>query len=559
MSQEIICNLCGGINFQEVYRPTGKAAPAGGAYRITSAGWEIQGRIVKCKGCGLIFKESMPPPAALLYSYVQMADEKYLEEEKGRRIAVRSILKELRRLKKNGRILDVGCATGFLLDEAKKGGWEVLGVELSKWASGYGRDKFGIEVFQGNLKDASFPEKFFDAVILKDTIEHLYDPKDALLEIRRTLKPDGILCLNTPDIDSLMSRLLRARWWGIKQEHLYYFNKNTIFKLLEVTGFKPIKCRSHSRTFSLRYWTERFAKYSGPLSKILERIASTGSFGSRLLTINLGDQIEVYARKSRQLRFIKDWETDYVSSQPLAGKVIAVLPAYNAARTLKRTVNDIPAGSVNEIILVDDASHDATVNIARQLGLKVFVHDHNRGYGVNQRTCYVEALKAGADIVVMVHPDYQYDPKVIPELIAPIKQGRADAVFGSRMMKGGALEGGMPIWKHNANVLLTALENVVLGTYLTEYHSGFRAYSAKYLKSVNFTANSDGFVFDTEIIVQGLLKNMRIEEIPIRTRYFDEASTIKLWPCILYGIGIFKTLLKYILHSSGIVRFKQFD
>lgn len=554
----MVCKLCGGINFKEVYPSTGKSAPEPGGYRITSADWHIQQRIVKCRGCGLIFKEPMPPPATLRYSYVQMEDEKYLEEEKGRRIAARPILRELMRLKKSGRILDVGCATGFLLDEAKKEGWESFGVELSKWAAGYAREEFGIEVFQGNLKDAGFPEKFFDAVILKDTIEHLYDPKDTLLEIRRILKPDGILVLNTPDIDSLMSKLLRARWWGIKQEHLYYFNQRTLFKLLEATGFKPVKCRSHSRTFSLRYWTERFGKYSGPLYKILLAVSSCKTCGSRLLTINLRDQIEVYARKSRQLKFIKDWEAENITVQPAAAKVIAVLPAFNAARTLRRTVSDIPAGSVNEMILVDDASKDATVNIARQLGLKVFVHERNRGYGANQKTCYTEALKTGADIVVMVHPDYQYDPKVIPELIAPIKQGRADAVFGSRMMKGGALEGGMPVWKHNANVLLTALENVVLGTYLTEYHSGFRAYSAKYLKSVNFLANSDDFVFDTEIIVQGLLKNMLIEEIPIRTRYFDEASTIKLWPCILYGIGILKTLLKYILHSSRLIRFKQF-
>ena len=152
-----------------------------------------------------------------------------------------------------------------------------------------------------------------------------------------------------------------------------------------------------------------------------------------------------------------------------------------------------------------------------------------------------------------------FDPKIIPELIEPILKGEADAVFGSRMMKKGALVGGMPLWKHNVNILLTALENVVLGTYLTEYHSGFRAYSARYLKNVPFMLNSDGFIFDTEIIVQGLLKNMRIEEVPIRTRYFDEASTIKFWPSVCYGLGILKTLLKAMLHRSGLLRFKQFQ
>jgi len=239
-------------------------------------------------------------------------------------------------------------------------------------------------------------------------------------------------------------------------------------------------------------------------------------------------------------------------------KTIIVLPAYNAAKTLKRTLDDIPREFIDDVILVDDSSSDNTVEVAKGLGVKVFTHQKNRGYGGNQKTCYTQALKLGADIIVMVHPDYQYDPKVIPQLIEPIKKGEADAVFGSRMMKGGALEGGMPLWKHNANILLTAVENVILHTYLTEYHSGFRAYSAKLLKSINFMDNSDGFVFDTEIIVQTLLKGFKIDEIPIRTRYFPEASTVRFWQGVRYGLGIFKTMLKYMLHTGKIIKFKQF-
>ena len=279
---------------------------------------------------------------------------------------------------------------------------------------------------------------------------------------------------------------------------------------------------------------------------------------AKLVRIDLGDQVEIFARKSRQLKYLHELEIPpeaSVSTRPM--KVCVVLPAYNAASTLKRTLADIPA-VVDDIILVDDASTDHTAELARSLGLKVFVHDKNTGYGGNQKTCYKNALGLGADIVVMLHPDYQYDPTAIPKLIEPILSGRADAVFGSRMMKGGALEGGMPLWKHNANILLTAFENVVLGIYLTEYHSGFRAYSAKYLRAVNYEANSDGFVFDTEIIVQGVLKYMKFEEVPIRTRYFDEASSIKLGPSILYGLNILKTLLKFFLYKHG-MRFKQFE
>jgi Glycosyltransferases involved in cell wall biogenesis len=240
-------------------------------------------------------------------------------------------------------------------------------------------------------------------------------------------------------------------------------------------------------------------------------------------------------------------------------KTVVVLPAYNAAKTLQATYNDIPRDIVDDIILVDDASSDDTVALANKLGMKVFVHEKNKGYGANQKTCYEKALELGADIVVMVHPDYQYDPRVVPDLIAPIKNGQADAVFGSRMLKGGTLIGGMPLWKHNVNILLTAVANIVLKTYLTEYHSGFRAYSARFLRMVRFRDNHDGFIFDFEIIVQAICRYCRIEEVPIRTRYFDEASTIKLWPSILYGLGILGTLCKYVLHAGGMVRFRQFE
>jgi len=239
--------------------------------------------------------------------------------------------------------------------------------------------------------------------------------------------------------------------------------------------------------------------------------------------------------------------------------VAIVLPSYNAAKTLEKTVRDIPKGIADEIILVDDHSHDQTVEIAKKLGLFVVVHEKNLGYGANQKTCYTQAILRGADIVVMLHPDYQYDPKVVPDLVEPILEGRADAVFGSRMMKGGALEGGMPLWKHNANILLTAIENVVLSTYLTEYHSGFRAYSRQALERIAFKKNSNGFVFDTEIIVQLHIHGFKIEEIPIKTRYFDDASTISFGPSVLYGLGILRTLFKFLLHRYTFIKFDQFQ
>src|SRR3989338_1363227 len=236
-------------------------------------------------------------------------------------------------------------------------------------------------------------------------------------------------------------------------------------------------------------------------------------------------------------------------------KVVVVLPAYNAAKTLLKTVNDIPPDYVDEIILVDDASRDETVKVAQNLGLKIFIHSRNRGYGGNQKTCYREALKAGADIAVMVHPDFQYDPAFIPELIRPIASGEADAVFGSRMLiPGGARAGGMPWWKFLANIALTAIANAVLGLRLSEYHSGFRAYSRLTLERLAFELNSDKFVFDTEIIVQMRLAGLRISEIPITTQYFPEASSVGFWRSVGYGVSIFVVLAKYLGHRLGIFR-----
>jgi glycosyltransferase involved in cell wall biosynthesis len=230
-------------------------------------------------------------------------------------------------------------------------------------------------------------------------------------------------------------------------------------------------------------------------------------------------------------------------------RVAVVMPAYNAERTLERTFADIPKDVVDDIILVDDASRDRTVEVARRLGIHVVVHPKNRGYGANQKTCYRTALERGADIAVMVHPDHQYDPTVIPHLLAPLFRGECDAVFGSRMLGGRPIQGGMPKWKYLGNIFLTAVENATFLIYLTEYHSGFRAYSRKYLEAINLEANSDGFVFDTEIIAQGMAKSLLIQEIPIETRYFNEASQIAFGPSVRYGFAILKTMLFYKLHA----------
>ncbi len=240
-------------------------------------------------------------------------------------------------------------------------------------------------------------------------------------------------------------------------------------------------------------------------------------------------------------------------------KIVVVMPAYNAARTLRKTHADLPHELVDLVILVDDGSSDDTVRIARELGLEIFVHNRNYGYGANQKTCYREALKAGADIVAMVHPDYQYDPTLLPQVIQPILDGRADVVLGSRLLGGDPLRQGMPWWKYLGNRFLTWCENPVFGLRLAEYHTGYRAYRREVLEAVNLETNSDKFVFDQEIIAQFVEIGARIVEVPVPTRYFPQASSASFLQSVAYGLSILWLLARYLLHRSGILRSRQFE
>jgi glycosyltransferase involved in cell wall biosynthesis len=233
-------------------------------------------------------------------------------------------------------------------------------------------------------------------------------------------------------------------------------------------------------------------------------------------------------------------------------RIVVVMPAYNAASTLLKTYRDIPHDLVAQVILVDDQSHDDTARIAEDLGLRVFVHPKNRGYGGNQKTCYRLALESDAAIVVMLHPDYQYDATKIPEMVQPILEGRADLVLGSRLLDGGALRGGMPFYKYLANRFLTHIENLAFGTGFSEFHTGFRAYSRKLLETIPFDLNSEDFVFDSEVIAQTVALGFQIAEIGVPTRYFPEASSINFARSVVYGLRTLEVVQKFLLHRIGL-------
>ncbi len=240
-------------------------------------------------------------------------------------------------------------------------------------------------------------------------------------------------------------------------------------------------------------------------------------------------------------------------------KIVVVLPAYNAEKTLRKTYEEIPFNIVDEAILVDDASSDATVEVAKELNIPHVVHPKNRGYGANQKTCYREALKRGADIVVMLHPDYQYTPRLIPTMVTLIASGLFDSSLGSRILGVGATRGGMPLYKFFANRVLTHIENIMVDYKLAEYHTGYRAFSRNLLESLNLEHNSDDFIFDNQMLAQIIYKGFKIGEITCPTKYFPEASSINFKRSMKYGLGVLWTSLQFRLHRWGICKFKIFE
>ena len=240
-------------------------------------------------------------------------------------------------------------------------------------------------------------------------------------------------------------------------------------------------------------------------------------------------------------------------------RITVVMPAYNAEKTLRKTYSEIPHNIVDNVILTDDASQDRTAEVAQQLNIKTFVHMENKGYGGNQKTCYQEALRTGSDIVIMLHPDYQYTPKLITSMASMIAYGVFDAVIASRILGNKALAGGMPIYKYIANRFLTAVENFIIQQKLSEYHTGYRAFSTKVLENLPLMENSDDFVFDNEMLLQTMYLGFSVGEVSCPAKYFDEASSISFRRSVTYGIGVLHTAMKYFFSKRGYKQYPIFN
>jgi SAM-dependent methyltransferase len=501
------------------------------------------GDLFRCRECATVQQPSLPAGGQLHELYRSMEDEAYLAEEEGRRATARRLLDLIGRYVPAGPLLEVGCGHGLLLDEARRRGYEVRGVELSASAAAYARDVLGLDVSEEPLEQVR-SQKGFAAIVMADVIEHLDDPLDALDRCRDLLAPGGVLCVVTPDPSSITARIAGSRWWGYLPAHTYLLPRLTLRELLSARGLAVSDDVPLVRTFSAGYWIAGLAERGGPLGAALSAVKrAIGDRGS--LSLSLGDERVVLAHRVETLSPPKPLARD--RGGPV--KVHVVLPAYNAETTIPEVARHLPVDAADRALLVDDASSDRTTPVALDHGFDVITHPANRGYGANQKTCYSHAALAGADVVVMVHADNQYDPSLLPEMAKPIVDGEADVVIGSRLLEDETIAGGMPRWKWVGNRFLTGLENRAFRCRFSEYHTGYRAFSTEFLRSVPFLRNSDGFVFDQEIFAQVVARGARVVEIPIPTRYFLEASSVPFWPSVEYGLRTLLVLARFRLHE----------
>ncbi|HEY0364590.1 MAG TPA: methyltransferase domain-containing protein [Solirubrobacteraceae bacterium] len=532
------CRVCAGDLSLRVAGTNGHT-PLAEAFAPSRHETGRHGDLLACVECGTVQQPLLPAGDELHELYRDMSDDAYLGEEPGRRATAAHLLDLIGAQVGGGRLLDVGCGHGLLLDEARSRGYETVGLELSRSAARHAREALRLDVHEQPVE--SFVDlEGFDVVVLADVIEHLDDPVAAVDRCAGLLRPDGVLCVVTPDPSSMTARLAGRRWWGFVPAHACLLPRATLRELLTARGLVISTDVPLVRSFSARRWVSGLAERLGRAGKPVERLADALPDGASL-SLALHDERVILANRVD----VRRAPQPLLSDRGGPAVVTLVLPAYEATRTIPEVATEIPVDAADRALLVDDASHDATTEVALAQGFDVIRHPENRGYGGSQKTGYARALLDGADVIVMVHADNQYAPGLVPEMVAPILAGEADMVIGSRLLRDRAIAGGMPRWKWVGNRLLTGIENRAFGVRLSEYHTGYRAFSADLLRSIPFLRNSDDFVFDQEIFAQVLARDARVVEVPIPTRYFREASSVDLRTSVRYGLMTLGVLARF--------------
>jgi 2-polyprenyl-3-methyl-5-hydroxy-6-metoxy-1,4-benzoquinol methylase len=540
------CRICSG---DLTLRIRGRGEPLTSAALSPSAhATGRHGDLLECVECGTVQQPALPAGAQLHDLYRDMRDEAYLAEETGRRATAGRLLDLIGPFAPAGRLLDVGSGPGLLLDEARARGYETVGLELSRASAAHARDALGLDVRELALED--FEDESgggFDVVVLADLLEHLDDPVAGIARCAGLLRPGGVLCVVTPDPSSPTARLAGSRWWGFVPAHTCLLPRATLRELVAAAGLVVSTDVPLVRTFSARRWVEGLAERLGPLSAPLD-VTARRLPPRAALSLSLGDERVVLAHRVE----VEKPAEPLVRDRGGERSVHVVLPAYHATRTIPDVVDEMPVHAADRALLVDDASGDETTQVALAHGLEVLRAPANRGYGASQKTGYARALNDGADAIVMVHADNQYDPALVGDMVAPILAGRADMVIGSRLLEDRAIAGGMPRWKWLGNRLLTTIENRGFGVEFSEYHTGYRAFSAALLRSIAFLRNSDEFVFDQQIFAQVIAREAAVVEIPIPTRYFREASSVDFATSMRYARKTLWVLARFRAHRRGV-------
>ena len=541
----VACRICQGE--LEPFRAGRAGGPSPQDFAPSNHRPGEHGALLRCATCGAVQQPGLPAGAELHDLYREMSDDAYLGEEAGRRATARRVLELIAGHAGSGRLLDVGCGHGLLLDEARRMGYDVLGLELSRTAAGHARDVLGLPVAEQPLETfAAATTERFDVIVLADLLEHLEDPAAALDACARLLEEGGVLCVITPDPSAPLARAAGARWWGYVPAHTCLLPGRTLRELLTARGLVISDDVPLVRSFALRYWLAGLGERGGRAGAALRRIAAT-RLGDRSVSLALGDERVVLAHRVAVVQPPEPLVED--RGGPV--RVTVVLPAYRAAATIPAVAREMPVAVVDRALLVDDASPDTTPEVALREGFELLRLPANRGYGGNQKAGYVRALLDGADIVVMVHADNQYDPSLVERMVRPLEAGIADVVMGSRLLEDETIAGGMPRWKWLGNRALTAVENLAFRRGFSEYHTGYRAYSAEFLRRVAFLRNSDDFVFDQEMFAQIVASRSHVVELPIPTRYFLEASSVSFRASVRYGLKTLWVLVRFRLHQRG--------
>jgi SAM-dependent methyltransferase len=545
MDAPTTCRICGGE--LELAWPGGDLDVSSHRFAPSCHQPGEHGDLYRCHECGTVFQPALPGGADLHSLYRDMEDGDYLAEEEGRRATSRRLLDLVAaQVPAGGSLLDVGCGHGLLTDEARKRGFAAEGVELSDDAVRYVRDVLQLPVLHGTLDDPALDGRTFDAIVMADVIEHLEDPGATLDRCAELLAPGGALLVVTPDPSSPVARLAGGRWWGYLPAHTFLFPRRTLRELIAARGLVIAEDVSFVRSFTPGYWVSGAAERGGKLGASIARLCDRLP-DDRLLSLSLGDERVVLATKTQ----VQQPEHTLVTDRGGPVKVHVVLPAYKASRTVQLVADTLPVDAADRALLVDDHSPDDTVDAALAAGFEVLRTPTNRGYGANQKTCYVRAALDGADVVVMVHADNQYDPGLLAQIAQPIVDGEADVVIGSRLLEDEAISGGMPRWKWVGNRGLTWAENQAFGCDFSEYHTGYRAFSVDFLRTIPFLRNADGFVFDQEIFAQVVNAGARVQEVAIPTRYFLEASSVSFTASVEYGLRTLGVLARYKLDQKG--------